>query len=191
MNTSSPQCSLLVHNPGSHGRAPCRIRGAKLARCAVDVGEALPCLPSLCAQPARGALAAAIAPGVPGGAVGRVAGVRVLDDQVDQRLRRRAARPCAQVAALSIHISGVSMAEGRVHAERDGSGEGLQRVVAAVGIAGEVGLAHAADERADAAPVGQGRGVGEEQQIAAGHEGVGQARGRHLELAPRGSGPCR
>jgi hypothetical protein len=64
--------------------------------------------------------------------------------------------------------------EALVHAEAERDLQRLDGVVAAIGIAGEVGFAHPADEMADAAPPGDGGGEGEEQQIAAGHEGVGQ-----------------
>ena len=60
--------------------------------------------------------------------------------------RRRAAPASAQVCALSSHISGVSSDMRRVHAEVERDLQRLERVVAAVGVAGEVGLAHAADE---------------------------------------------
>ncbi len=75
----------------------------------------------------------------------------------------------------------------RVQFERSGHAEierGLQRLdglVAAIRIAGIIGLAHAADDVGDAAPVGQRRGEGQEHQIAAGHEGVGQAVGAHRD----------
>ena len=44
---------------------------------------------------------------------------------------------------------------------------------------------------AQPAPVGHGRGVGEEDEVAARHIGGGQALGGHLDLAPRRSGRCR
>ena len=56
-----------------------------------------------------------------------------------ERVRQR------QVAALSIHISGVSIDEAALHPEVERKLHRLDRVVAAVGIAGEVGLAHAGD----------------------------------------------
>ena len=43
------------------------------------------------------------------------------------------------------------------------------------GIAGIIGLAHAGDQVLQPAPIGQRRGEGEEDQVAAGDEGVGQA----------------
>ncbi|MGY4337458.1 hypothetical protein ACVWW3_002364 [Bradyrhizobium sp. LM2.9] len=67
------------------------------------------------------------------------------------------------------------------HAQRQRGLHGADGVVAAVGIAGIVGLAHAADDVGDAAPVGQRRGESQKHQIAAGHEGVGQAVGTHRD----------
>ena len=61
------------------------------------------------------------------------------------------------------------------HAEVQRDLHRLQRVVAAIGIAGIIRLAHAADEMAQTAAEGDRGGEREEQQIAAGHEGVGQA----------------
>ncbi len=41
---------------------------------------------------------------------------------------------------------------------------------AAIRVPRIIGLAHAGDERAQAAAVGEGSGIGEEQEIAAGNE---------------------
>jgi hypothetical protein len=71
--------------------------------------------------------------------------------------------------------------EASVHAEIERDLQRLDGVVAAVGIAGEVRLAHAAHQVGDGAPPGDGGGKGEEQQIAPGHEAVGQAVLLHLE----------
>ena len=88
----------------------------------------------------------------------------------------------AQVSALSIHISGVMQRERAVHAERDRFLERPDRLVAAIGIPRVVRLAHAADERMDAAPIAQGGGIREEEEIAAGHERRRQPGGRHFDL---------
>ena len=64
--------------------------------------------------------------------------------------------------------------EAPLHAEIERDLQRLDGVVAAVGIAREVGLAHAAHQHAGAAPIGQRGREGQEQQIAARHEGVGQ-----------------
>jgi hypothetical protein len=59
--------------------------------------------------------------------------------------------------------------------QAQGFGLGLQSVFAAIGIAGIIGLTHAADQDADPAPHGQSRGDREEDQIARRHEGGRQA----------------
>ena len=111
-----------------------------------------------------------------GVALAQIAGVAFLDDQLDQRL---AAERLGQRPGLRL---------GQPHQRRlDGEGapmpsfsarlQRVQRVAPAVGIAGIVGLAHAADQRVQPAPVGQGRGVGEEDQIA--------ARARRWRAGPR------
>ena len=95
--------------------------------------------------------------------------------------RRRSHGAIAKVAALSIHISGVWIDHAAVHAERERDLHRLDGVVAAVGIAGEIGLAHAGDQVLGAAAIGERAGEGEERQIAAGHEGGRQAVLRHLD----------
>ena len=79
--------------------------------------------------------------------------------------------------------------EALLHAEIERDLQRLQRIVAAIGIAGIIRLAHAADEMFDAAPVGDRSGKGEEQQVAPGNESVGQAargEGDLLVLGERG-----
>ncbi len=66
--------------------------------------------------------------------------------------------------------------EAAVHAERERNLHRLDRVVAAVRIAGEICLAHAGDEMFNAAPVGESCGEAEKYEIAAGHERRRQAR---------------
>ncbi|MDT4867012.1 hypothetical protein FQZ97_1019010 [compost metagenome] len=68
-----------------------------------------------------------------------------------------------------------------VHAERERDLQGFHGVVAAVGVAAEVGFADAGDDDLDAAAVGERGGECEEQQVAPGHEGVGQAAFFHAE----------
>jgi hypothetical protein len=57
------------------------------------------------------------------------------------------------------------------HAEIERKLHSLQRVVAAVRIAGIVGLAHAGDDMFHATAIGERPGESKEDQIAAGHEG--------------------
>ena len=71
--------------------------------------------------------------------------------------------------------------EAAVHAEVERHLQRLDGGVAAVGVAREVGLAHPAHQVADVAPPGNRRGEGEEQEVAARHEAVGQAVLLHRE----------
>ncbi len=71
--------------------------------------------------------------------------------------------------------------EAAVHAERQRELHGFDRVVAAVRIAGKIGLAHAGDDMFDAAPISERAGEGEKHEIAAGHECRRQARFRDLD----------
>ena len=68
-----------------------------------------------------------------------------------------------------------------VHAERQRQLHRLDRVVAAIRIAGKIGLAHAGDEVLDAAPIGDRAGEGEKHEIAARHECRRQSRFRNLD----------
>jgi len=62
-----------------------------------------------------------------------------------------------------------------VEAKRQRNLDGLDRVVAAVRIAGIVGLTHAGDQMAGSAPISHGAGKTEKNEIAAWHEGRRQA----------------
>ena len=69
--------------------------------------------------------------------------------------------------------------QGPIHPQAQRHLQRLERVVAAVGVAGIVGLRHATHQHVQPAPVGQRRPQREEQQVAPGHEGVGQPVGLH------------
>ena len=75
-----------------------------------------------------------------------------------------------------------------VHAGIEGHLHGLDAVVAAVRVTGGVALAHAQHQMADVFAVGPGRGVHDEQQVAARHEGVGDAFAFLLDGHVRGQG---
>ena len=84
------------------------------------------------------------------------------------------------------HISGVSMVKGISVPSLIACSSALQRRVAAIGIAGIIRLAHAADQRGEPAPIAERGGVSEEHEIAPRHEGDGQARRQHDDLGIRG-----
>ncbi len=96
-----------------------------------------------------------------------------------QRASSRSSPPISSAASESRrlvdpHQRGMD-GEALVEAEAERDLHGLDGVVAAVGITGIIGLAHAGDDVAGGAPIGERAGEGKEDQIAAGHEGGGQA----------------
>ena len=65
--------------------------------------------------------------------------------------------------------------EAPIHAETERNLHGLDGVVAAIGVTGVVGLAHAGDDVAGAAAIGERAGEAEKDKVAAGHKGGRQA----------------
>ena len=100
----------------------------------------------------------------------------VLDDEIDQRPPAQRLCETPGLGLVEPHQRGVQH-EAVLHAEVERDLQRLDRVVAAIGIAGIVRLAHPAYYVAQAAPVGERGREGQEDDVAAGHEGVGQARG--------------
>ena len=104
--------------------------------------------------------------------------MRVFNDQID---KRRAAqilrqRPCRRL--VDPHQRRVND-KGPVHTQRQRARHALNGVVAAIGIAGKIRFAHAANQIDDAAPIGERRGESQKQQIASRHKSVGQTVGAH------------
>ena len=136
--------------------------------------------PALGAQVAGRTGAAAIAPIVQHVARALVAGVGVVDDDVDQRL---AAQVLGHLPGLGLvyphQRRGDAQAALQPQVQRDL--QGLHGVIAAVGIAREIGFADTGDDHLQAAPIGERAGERQEQQVASGHERVGQAVGLHGE----------
>ncbi len=112
-------------------------------------------------------------------AVAKVAGVAFLDDQIDQRLATEVVRQGPGLSLRQPHQRGLDD-EAPIHAEIQRRLERVQGVAAAVGVAGEVRLAHAAHQMGQPAPVRQGRGIGQEHQVTPRHEGRGKAPLGHL-----------
>src|SRR3954471_20241580 len=101
--------------------------------------------PPLCPQAARRALAAAVSPIMLRAAFAEIAGVRLLADEIDQPLAAELMGELPRRGLVDPHQRCVQL-ELAGHAERQ---RGLHRangVVAAIGITGIVGLAHAADD---------------------------------------------
>ena len=73
-----------------------------------------------------------------------------------------------------------------VHGEVERDVEALDEVVAAVGIAGEVGLANSRDEIEDTALASVDGGDAEEEEVATRHEGIGRAAGGFVGIHLQG-----
>src|SRR6266508_1394673 len=131
-------------------------------------------------QPTGRTGAAAIAPIVPVRAVAEIAGVGVLDQQVDEWVAADLMREREGRRLVDPHQRRMDD-EAAIHAEIERKLHGLDRVVAAIRIAGEIGLAHPGDEMPGAAAIGERAGEGEEHQIAAGNERRWQSAGADLD----------
>src|SRR6266702_8962274 len=134
--------------------APARQRTAEEAQRCVrgtrkECGVALPLRhilpPSLRPQAARRALAAPIAPVVLRATFAEIAGVRLLADEVDEPGAAEVMRQLPRRGLVDPHQRRMQI-EFAGHAERERGLHGADGVVAAIGIAGIVGLAHAADD---------------------------------------------
>ncbi len=129
----------------------------------INSSRSVPTLPSQtfrlnfrCPRPqlTRRAGAAAVAPVVAVRAVAEVAGVGLLEDQVEQRRSAEVLRQFEGRRLVDPHQRRVQN-KAALHAEIERHLQRLDAVVAAVRIAGVVGLAHAGDDVADAAAMEQ------------------------------------
>jgi hypothetical protein len=139
-----------------------------------------PSQPAFFPQLASRAAAAAVAPIMAMRAIPKVAGVGVFFDEVHQCLAAELLRQLPRLRFVDPHERRFNR-KAFVHAERQRQLHGFHRVVAAIGVAGEIGFAHACHEHVCASAVSQRGSKREKQQIAAGHESVGQATGFHVE----------
>ena len=114
-------------------------------------------------------------------AVAIVASDRLFDRQVDQRFAAKLFRKRPSLRLVQFHQRRVDV-EMRVHRKAESLRRGFDRFIAAIGIAGIIGLAHAADEIADASPVRQRRRRAQKEDIARGHEARRQAILTHLDF---------
>ena len=125
-----------------------------------------------------GARTAPISPVVPMNAIAQVAGVAVTQDQFDERHSAELLSQCPHSGLAHPHqrrMDDVIL----LSAEVDRDLEGFQRIVATIWVSP---FRHAADEVPDAAAITNSGGGGEEKEVAAGHEGIGQAVLRHLDF---------
>src|SRR6202008_3186943 len=130
--------------------------------------------PALCPQCAGRTFAAAEAPVVARAALAEIAGMGVLANQVDQAGAAEPERQPPGRGLVQPHQWRVQL-EALRHAEIERIVERADGLVAAIRIAGIVGLAHAADDVRNPAAIGERGGEGQEDQIAPGYEGVGQS----------------
>ena len=100
-----------------------------------------------------------------------VAGVGLLADVV-QRAHFVRQRPSLSFG--QVHQRGVDL-EGVVHRQIEGNVHGFDEHVAAVGIAGEVGFAHARDDVPYPLPFGVNRCVEQEKRVAPVYKGIWNA----------------
>src|SRR4051812_394522 len=144
-----------------------------------------PAPPSLGAQRAGRAFAAAVAPSVSVDAVAPIARVRALDDEIDEGLAAQFVRQRESGGLVAPH-QGRVQDEARLETEIERHLHGLDGVVAAVRIARVVGLTDAEHDMAAAAPIGEGGGERQKNEVAARHEGRGQAGVRHGDFGLAG-----
>ncbi len=83
-------------------------------------------------------------------------------------------RQCPGLGLVEPHQGGFE-ANGAIQPQGDRLIECLDELVAAIGVAGKVGLAHPGDHRLGAHLIGVNGGQGQEQDVAPRYEGIGQA----------------
>src|SRR5216683_1595394 len=114
-------------------------------------------------------------------ALAEIAGVSLLDDDIDERLAAELLGQGEGRGLVDPHERRLQH-EAPVHAQAERDLQRLDGVVAAVRVAGEIGLAHTAHQSAYAPAVGERRGGGEKKQISPGDEGVGESGVAHFDL---------
>lgn len=115
-----------------------------------------------------------MAPIMPYRALAEVAAMRRLYDQIDERgsaQRFREAPGCGLVEPHQWSFKNKTS----IHAEIHGELHGFHGIVAAIRVTQKIRFAHAADNMLEAAPVGDRRRQRQKHEIAAGHEGIGEA----------------
>ena len=94
--------------------------------------------------------------------------------EIDEVLPEHVVSECERTGLVDPHQGRIEH-EPPIHAEIERELHGFDGVVAAIRIAGKIGLTHAADEVPGAAPIGERPREGQENEIAAGNECGGQA----------------
>jgi hypothetical protein len=104
----------------------------------------------------------------------------LLDHEIEKGLSSERAREREGLRLIDPHQRGVDH-EAAIHAKRQRELHRLDGVVAAIRVAGIVGLAHSGNQMFQPAPVGDRAGEGEKDEIAARHERGRQVVRGHLD----------
>src|ERR1700704_6216880 len=128
------------------------------------LSSCLPSRKSIGPQPAGRAAPAAIAPVVAPRAVAQIAGVGLLDQEIDEILAGNLVPERKGRRLVDEHQRRMDD-EAALHAEIERQLHRLHGVVAAIGIAGKVGLAHAGDQVPGATPIGERARKRQEDQV--------------------------
>ena len=96
-------------------------------------------------------------------AVAAIACVAVLQRNLNQRIAAQLMRQRPCFGLVDMHERRVD--DVAFHAFVNGLLQRVQRIAATIGIARIIGLAHAADQHAQSAPISQRRAIGEEQRL--------------------------
>jgi hypothetical protein len=102
-----------------------------------------------------------------------VASVRVVYDDIDERIAAKIMRKLPGLRFIDPHQRRLER-EALPHTERDGDLQRFDRVVATIGITGEIGLAHAANDHTEFATISQRGSELKKKQIATRHERIRQ-----------------
>ncbi len=113
-------------------------------------------------------------------AVAEIAGVGLVEKHVDQLLAAYFLGKLERRSLVDPHQRRMDR-EAAIHTEIERKLHRLDRVVAAIRIAGEIGLAHAGHDIFDATPISDGAGERQKYEIAARHKGRWQAGLRNLD----------
>ena len=108
-----------------------------------------------------------------------ITGVRLIHDKIDESPTPQRFREPPSCRFVDPHQRSVQD-KPTLHSKIERDLESLDRVVSAIGISGIIGFTHAGDDIAEATPISQGCGKGQEDQIAARHERVWQPAFAHL-----------
>jgi len=105
----------------------------------------------------------------------------VLNDEIKECFTSDFFRHSKSISLVDPHEGGM-YGDAFVETKGQRNLHGFDGVVATIGIAGIVGLAHTGDQMADTTPISQRAGKTEKDQVAAGHESAWQAVAGQFDL---------